>query len=293
MTVTVMMDGQLVAPEQARVSVFDRGFLFGDSVFETIRTYGGIPFALDEHLARLERSAELVYIPMPTSVEQLAAEVRQALAASNNPESYVRVMLTRGEGDFGLDPALADRPLRVLIVRPLVPLAAESYQRGVSAVTFKTMRPSDATAAEGAKIGNYLVAVLGTRAAKQAGAHEALIVDVAGRVVEGATSNVFHVVKGELFTPPASAGILLGITRDRAIAAAEGLGLKVRQQLATVEELIDADEVFISSSIRELVPVVRIDGRAVGDARPGVLTRQIHAAFRRRIAAELGLPRLP
>ncbi len=293
MAVTVMIDGQLVAPEHAHVSVFDRGFLFGDSVFETIRTYAGIPFALDEHLARLQRSASLVYIPMPVGPAQLAAEVRQALAASLNTESYVRVMVTRGQGDFGLDPALADVALRVVIVRPLVALAPETYQRGVSVVTFKTMRPSDATAAEGAKIGNYLVAVLGTRAARQSNAHEALIVDAGGRVVEGATSNVFHVVKGEVFTPGPDSGILLGITRDRAIAAAAELGLTVRHVLATPEELLAADEVFISSSIRELVPVVQIDGRPVAGGTPGPLTKQIHEAFRKRIALELGLDAVP
>ncbi len=281
MTVAVMIDGRLVGPDQASVSVFDRGFLFGDSIFETIRTYDGKPFAMDEHLDRLWRSAGLVFIPMPVERGQLEEEIRATLDAGGNSESYVRVMVTRGQGAFGLDPALADKPLRVIIVRPLEALPPELYRNGANAITFQTMRPSDATAAEGAKIGNYLVAVLATRAAKERQAHEALIVDNAGRVVEGATSNVFFVENGELFTPPEQSGILPGITRARAILAATNLGLAVRFDLPTVERLCSADEVFISSSIRELVPIVRIDGKPVAAATVGALTTKITLEFHR------------
>lgn len=280
MGVSVMIDGRLTAPEQARVSVFDRGFLFGDSVFETIRTYRGRPFALEQHLERLERSAKLVFIPLPVGLSTLTQEIEATLAASGNQESYVRVMITRGQGSFGLDPALADEPLRVIIVRPLVPLPAEAYVEGVSAITYETLRPSDATLAEGAKIGNYLVAVLATRAAKQRGAHEALILDAAGRVVEGATSNVFFVEQGGLVTPPERAGILPGITRAHAIQAARRLGVPVRFESPDVPRLLAADEVFISSSVRELVPVVRLDDQSIGDGRPGPVTGRILDEFR-------------
>ncbi len=281
MTVAVMIDGRLVSPEQARVSVFDRGFLFGDSVFETIRTYDGKPFALDDHLVRLARSADLVYIPMPIGQAQLCSEIGQTLAAAGNEESYVRVIVTRGQGAFGLDPGLADQPLRVVIVRPLAPLPSEIYERGVDAVTFQTMRPSDATDAVGAKIGNYLVAVLATRAAKEKGAHEALIVDNEGRVVEGATSNLFYVEAGELVTPPERAGILPGITRAHALKAAANLGVPVRFDSPSVERLRAADEVFISSSIRELLPVVRIDGTPIAGAEVGALTTKLLKEFQR------------
>ncbi len=281
MTVAVMIDGRLVSPEQARVSVFDRGFLFGDSVFETIRTYDGKPFALNDHLVRLARSADLVYIPMPIGQAQLSSEIEQTLAAAGNEESYVRVIVTRGQGAFGLDPGLAEQPLRVVIVRPLAPLPSEVYEQGVEAVTFQTMRPSDATDAVGAKIGNYLVAVLATRAAKEKGAHEALIVDNEGRVVEGATSNLFYVEAGELVTPPERAGILPGITRAHALKAAASLGVPVRFDSPSVERLRAADEVFISSSIRELVPVVRIDGTPIAGAEVGALTTKLLKEFQR------------
>ncbi len=280
----VLIDGQVRAAEEARVSVFDRGFLYGDSVFETIRTYDGRPFALDEHLNRLARSAAMVYIPMPCSLEQLQEEVEEAIALAGHPEAYVRVMITRGQGELGLDPALAEVPLRVVFAGPLAPPAAELYESGASAVTFKTLRPSDATVAEGAKIGNYLVAVLAMREAKKHGAHEALIVDAKGRVVEGASSNVFAVRDGMLSTPPEEAGILSGITRKCALEAAREVGVAVRFELLTVDELKSASEVFVSSSIRELLPIVRVDGSDIADAQVGPVTRQLLQRFRALVA---------
>ncbi len=287
MTTAVMIDGQLVDPQSASVSVFDRGFLYGDSVFETVRTYGGKPFALGEHLARLQRSAELVYIPMPAPPDQLAREVWACLRAANNPESYIRVMVTRGQGSLGLDPALADVPRRVLLVSELVPPAPRAYARGVGAVTFKTQRASDATDAEGAKIGNYLVAVLATRAAKESGAHEALIVNREGGVVEGATSNLFFVADGCLCTPPLSAGILPGVTRDRALQAAHRSSIEVKMRTPSVAQLTTAQEVFISSSIRELLPIVRIDQVAIAGGQVGAVTQRVQQGFRALIEEEM------
>lgn len=285
--IAVFIDGKSCAGSEARVSVFDRGFLYGDSVFETIRTYGGRAFALDEHLARLWRSAELVFIPLPCTREQLRSEIEAALAAAGNVESYIRVMITRGQGELGLDPNLAQVPLRVVIVGPLHPPNAEVYETGAGAITFRTLRPSDATIAEGAKIGNYLVAVLAMREAKAVGANEALIVDRGGHVVEGASSNIFIVREGVLITPPLDAGILAGVTRGRALLAAERIGIPVRLGLPTVAEVLGASEVFISSSIRELLPIVSVDGAPIGDARVGAVTRRLRAAFRDVIDAEM------
>lgn len=289
MTIVVSIDGRIVLPEQATISVFDRGFLYGDSVFETIRTYQGRPFALDEHLARLEKSAQLVFIAMPVSRRVLTDEIAEALGSASNPESYLRVMVTRGQGELGLDPALAEKARRVVIVGPLHAPPPEAYRDGVSVVTFRTQRPNDSTGAEGAKIGNYLVAVLGVRAARQVGAHEALIVAAGDRVVEGASSNVFCVRGNTLVTPGLDAGILAGITRERVLAVASDLGLDVRFDCPTVEELLGMDEVFISSSIRELLPVVRVDGTTVGDGRPGAITTRLHEAFLARVGTEMGL----
>jgi len=278
------VDGELLAPNDAKVSVYDRGFLYGDSVFETIRTYGGRPFALDEHVRRLERSSELVGIPLPVAPSVLVEEIERAIVAGGNAESYVRVMITRGTGPLGLDPAHAMRALRVIFIEPFTPLPATMYSDGVSVITYRTERASDA--AHGAKVGNYLAGMMALRVARQAGAHEALIVNAAGRVTEGTTSNVFIVRDQTIVTPPDDAGILLGITRAKIIDLAPRIDLSVEFSPLVVGDLLEADEVFLSSSIREILPVVRVDGAAVGNAKPGSWTRALHAAFRRAVGVE-------
>jgi len=277
-----MVDGQVLPLESAKVSVLDRGFLYGDSIFETLRTYGGRPFALDLHLERLERSASLVHIDLPISSRDLSDEVVRAIAASQNAESYIRLTITRGSGELGLDPELAGRPLRVIIVTPLKPPAGEAYQKGIHAVSFRTTRAFDGTEAVGAKIGNYLVSVLAMQRAKAAGAGEALIVDRGGLVVEGASSNVFFVQRNALVTPPEEAGILPGITRKILLGIAIDLGITVEQRTPGIGDIFGFDEIFVTSSIRELLPVVALDGRSVGDGAPGPVYRKLLAEFRAR-----------
>lgn len=294
MSIVVSIDGRLCPPGEQVVSVFDRGFLYGDSVFETLRTYDGVPFELEEHLARLERSAALVFIELSVSRAVLRGEIATALSASGNPESYVRVMLTRGEGALGLDPALAERPRRVIIVQPLLQPPAEQYTRGIAAVSYRTDRVLDATTAQGAKVGNYLISVLGLRQAKQSGASEALIVDGRGRILEGGSSNVFVVDGVGLRTPPLEAGILAGITRARVLELAAELGLVVELGDVQLEAARHAREIFITSSIRELLPVVRLDGAPVGTGRPGPVFQRLLTAFRQRARGIAGdsAPRL-
>jgi branched-chain amino acid aminotransferase len=275
----VSIDGALLAAEDAKVSVFDRGFLYGDSVFETVRTYRGEPFALAEHLARLALSASRVAIAVPISSTEFAIEVRLAVRAARNPESSARVMLTRGSGPVGLDPALADAPLRVILVEPLSLLSRSLYRDGAQVITVRTERAADATQG-GAKVGNYLASLLALRHARSRGAHEALILDARGHVVEGTTSNVFVVQDGELVTPPEHAGILLGITRAHVLELAAERGTPAREAMLKPSDLISADEVFICSSLREIVPVVRVDDYVVATGVPGQLTRVLHRAFR-------------
>lgn len=284
-----MIDGNLLEPEQATVSVFDRGFLYGDSVFETIRTYGGAPFEIDQHLERLAWSAGRVFIPLPVPLDVLQGEVRIAVTAAQNPESYIRVMVTRGRGAMGLDPSTTEHSVRVIIVDRLAPPSPVDYTRGIGTITFKTQRFGDATEAAGAKVANYLVAVLAMREARAAGASEALITDHTGRIVEGSTSNVFAVHAGELITPPESAGILPGITRRRVLEAALDLGVAIRYRAFDQASICDHDELFVSSSIRELLPVVRVDGRPVGEGVPGPLTRALLEKFRENVARDMGL----
>jgi branched-chain amino acid aminotransferase len=275
------IDGVIHPPEEAKVSVYDRGFLYGDSVFETVRTYAGEPFALDRHLERLERSCASVFIPLPLPRADLAMEVRLAIRAAKNPESSARIMITRGSGPVGLDPALAAAPLRAILVEPLLTPPKELYQNGSRVITVRTERASDA--AHGAKVGNYLGSLLALRRAKAAGAHEALILDHAGRVVEGTTSNVFLVRGGELVTPPDDAALLQGITRMYLFEIAKELRIQVTFEFVTPEDLVKADEVFVSSSIREILPVVEVDGERVADGKPGPVTRRLHAAFRAKV----------
>ncbi len=278
-----MIDGRVCPPGEAHISVYDRGFLYGDSVFETLRTYGGEVFALGEHLERLARSAARVFIPMPVVREELGREVATAVARAGNAESYVRVMVTRGQGELGLDPSLAAQPRRVILVQKLVPLPEQHYTEGVKAITYRTARLLDDTGAAGAKIGNYLVNVLATREARLRGGAEALIVDREGRLLEGASSNIFLVCAGRLITPPVEAGILEGITRRHVLRAANACGVDVELSVPQVEQAYAADELFITSSIRELVPVVQLDETSIGTGQPGPLFARLRAQFSARV----------
>jgi branched-chain amino acid aminotransferase len=279
----VSIDGVIVAPDAAQVSVYDRGFLYGDAVFEVLRVYGGKPFALGEHLERLRRSAGRVAIDLPWDDAALGREIERAVAAGGGGEAYVRVMVTRGAGPLSLDPDTAGVPLRVVLVEPVVLPPRSVYAEGIAAVTVQIDRAVDGTAAAGAKVTNYLASVLALREAKARGAREAIVVDSRGRVIEGATSNVFAVRGGRVGTPPESAGILAGITRRHVLAAARRAGMGVDEASLTVPDLHAAKEVFITSSIRELVPVVRVDDEVIGDGAPGPVTRALHRAFRESV----------
>ncbi len=287
----VVIDGELVGADDAKVSVYDRGFLFGDAVFEVLRTYGGNLFAWDEHYARLRRSAERVFIDVPVDGATLRGEVERGLAATGNEDSNVRIVLTRGVGPVTLDPGTARAPLRVVLVEPVVAPPREAYVTGIAAVTVRTQRTVDGTLASGAKVTNYLESLLAVREAKTQGAQEALIVDGRGDVVEGATSNVFVVKGGRLATPPVDAGILAGITRAHVLEAAAATGVAVDQRRLRPEDLYQADELFVTSSIREVLPVVRVDGRTVGSGNPGPVARSLHRAL--RVAAGAGALPMP
>lgn len=290
-----VIDGAVLEPEQAKVSVYDRGFLYGDSVFETVRTYAGRPFALDEHLERLERSADVLGIRCPVSRAALASEIEVGLRVAGNRESLVRIVVSRGSGPLGLDAARALAPLRVVLVEPLELPPAAYYRDGISVACCQTVRASDC--ARSAKLSNYVASVLALREARAAGADEALVVNREGLVVEATTANVFFVPLGtggsasELATPPLEAGVLAGITRAKVLAVARELGHSVRELAVAATELQRAREVFLTSSVREILPVVRVDGVAIGDGRPGPLTRKIHVAF--RVAVGLGHGPMP
>lgn len=276
------VDGQLSRLADARLPVLDRGFLYGDAVFEALRTFGGQPDALTAHLARLYRSCAIVGIVPGFAPELLADEVRAAVAAVPSAERYVRVMISRGDSPEALAPLGPQQPRRVVLVRPLHEPPADLYRRGLRLAS--AVAPPSALSA-GAKPSAYLANMLAIAAAARAGAEDALLLGAAGELLEGATSSVFVVRSGELLTPPLALGILPGITRDRVWRAAEQLGLKVRERLLTIHDAYRAEELFLTSSVRQVVGVVELDTLRIGEGVPGPVTLRVAAAYR----ASLGL----
>jgi branched-chain amino acid aminotransferase len=275
----VSIDGQLMPAREARVSVFDRGFLYGDSAFEVMRTYGRVPFREREHLRRLHESCERILITLEFDYEALSREVRRTIAASQLDECNVRVMVTRGIGPLGLDISEARKPSVLVFATPLQAPPPAAYDEGVAVGLCHAARATDGTRAQGAKTSNYLGAVLALHQVRERGCHEALIVGPHGEVIEGATSNVFLVRDGVLATPPIEAGILAGITRLSVLELATRLALVVHETQVHPADLYHADEVFITSTVREIVPVVRVDDVVVGAGRPGPITQRIRAAY--------------
>ncbi len=284
----VAIDGEVVDSDEARVSVFDRGFLYGDSVFEVYRTYAGIPFAEMEHLERLARSAARIMIPMPVSVETLSSEVRATLDAAGEGDWYVRVIVTRGTGPLTYDPTTASAPLRVIIAAPVSVPPAERYERGIAVALLEASRPTDDARAAGAKASNYLANLLAVHEANQKGAQEALMLGRDGQILEGASSNLFIVKDGKVRTPEPQPGILVGITRATVIAAAVEEGIEVEEGEVRPEDLYGADEAFLTSSIREVMPVVSAEGRTIGSGVPGPVTKRLHAGYLRAVALATG-----
>lgn len=284
----VAIDGEVLDSDEARVSVFDRGFLYGDSVFEVYRTYSGVPFAEREHLERLGRSATRLMIPMPVSLETLSTEVRATLDAAGEGDWYIRVVVTRGTGPLSYDPSTASAPLRVVIAAPVTVPPAEHYERGVAVCLLEASRPTDDARASGAKASNYLANLLAVHEAKQKGAQEALMLGRGGQILEGASSNIFIVKDGKLRTPETQPGILIGITRATVLAAAAEQGIEVVEGEVRPEDLYSADEAFITSSIREVMPVVSADGRTIGSGSPGPVTKRLHEGYLRAVALATG-----
>jgi len=281
------IDGKTVPIERATIGVLDRGFLYGDSVFETLRTYAGTPFLLGRHLQRLERSAAIVGIDPSAPIRVFEEEVLRTLAAAANDESYVRITVTRGSGELGLDPSTSMGARRIVLVMPLKPLPGEIYQAGLRTVTVASGRMTSESPTRGAKTGNYLDRILALRRARERGAADALLVEADGRVIQGSASNIFFVEGGALVTPPVDEGILAGVTRGALIEVAEKLGIRVALRSPRVTEIGNFDEIFLSSSVRELAPVVDIDGSTVGDGRPGPVYARLLSAY--RDAARRGL----
>jgi branched-chain amino acid aminotransferase len=275
MSVRVHIDGRVCLPEEAKISVFDRGFLYGDSVYETIGTAYGRLFAASEHLTRLERSARRIGLRPPPR-QQIERAIAETVAAAGNSESRVRVILSRGIGKLDLDPGAADQPRLVVLVFPLGAPTPEMIERGVAVAIVSVTRNHPRAIDPAVKSGNYLNSVLALGEARRgSGAHEAILLAADGCVAEGASSNVFAVIGGQVRTPPTDVGILDGITRAKVLELCRASAIPFAETRLSPEELRGADEAFITSATRGVLPVTRVDGRPLGAGVPGPVTRRL------------------
>jgi len=274
------VNGVVTEAADARVSVLDNGFTFGDAVYETLRTYGRRPFHLDRHLARLRRSADRLRIGLPVDDAEMGRRVDALLERSGHPESYLRIIVSRGVGDISYNFDRVQGPTVVMVTKPFQPLPEASYRDGIAVIVSSVQRNHPRALDPGIKSCNLLNSVLAVQEAQDKGALEPIMLNADGDVAEGASSNVFLVKDGVLVTPTLQAGILPGVTRELLIERAHALGVPVREGTVTVAELLAADEAFITSSLKELAPIRTIDGRPVGAGRPGPLTLRLLEDFR-------------
>lgn len=281
----VYLNGRFVAAEAARVSVFDRGFLYGDGLFETVRAYGGRPFLADAHHARLAAAALRVGIEPPFDAKGFADLLDRTLARNGIRDALLRLTLTRGSGPPVPDPAGAAEPTVLVVPRPAPPVDGAAWRRGLAAQVVA----GDGTGG-GLKSTSFLPHVLALRAAREHGADEALLTNAAGEVAEGSVSNLFGVWGGMLVTPPVSAGGLAGVTRGLVLGLAERHGIRAEERPVPPKVLVDAEELFVTSTGWEVMPLTRLDGQPVGTGMPGPVTERLHRAFRARVAAECGGP---
>jgi branched-chain amino acid aminotransferase len=276
----VYINGRIVPKDEAVISVFDHGVLYGDGVFEGIRAYNGKAFRLEEHLQRLYESAHAIALEIPISRQEMAEAVRQTLEASGGQASYIRLIITRGVGDLGLDPQKCGRPQVIIIGDRIELYPAELYQRGLRTVTVATMRNHPNALNPRIKSLNYLNNILAKIEALRSGCTEAIMLNKDGFVAECTGDNIF-IVKGKmLLTPPEHAGILVGVTRQVVMELAESAGVMAAEKDLSRFDLYVADECFLTGTAAEIVPVVSIDGRDIGKGRPGPVTLRLLELFR-------------
>jgi len=274
----VWIDGRILPAHEAHLPVYDRGFLYGDGIFETLRTYHGQIHALQPHLDRLQLSAEQIGLELRWSADELAGILGELLQAGGFPESYIRLMVTRGVGEFGLAPDLSEDQRLIIINRPLHPHPDTFWSGGVHAITVS--QTGHRRGAQ-AKTSNYLPNLLALRLARQAGAHEAIRINGRDHVTEGSTSNVFILRRGTLFTPDLAAGVLPGITRQLLIGIARDAGVPLIEAPIPAAWLHEATEIMLSSTLREIVSVVQLDGKKVGSGSPGSVSLELLKRYRR------------
>lgn len=279
MPLQIHVNGKLVDKDDAKVSVYDHGLLYGDGVFEGMRSYGGKVFRLEAHLERLWHSAKAIWLEIPISRAEMAQAVNDTIRANQIEDGYVRLVVTRGAGSLGLDPRKTSNPQVIVIADHIELYPAELYQKGLEIVTASTMRCHPAALNPRIKSLNYLNNILAKIEAIQAGCIEALMLNQKGEVAECTGDNVFLVSGGALITPPTDAGILEGITRQAVMDVAEEAGMQVREMPITRHDVYIADECFLTGSAAEVIPVVKVDSRVIGGGEPGPITRDLMRRF--------------
>jgi len=281
MAATVNVNGRMFDQEHATVSVFDHGFLYGEGVYETLRTYNGQPFLFDRHMRRLRRSAEMLALNIPLTNEQIQTRFTETMAAASLPgEAYIRILVTRGVGELTYDPAACPDPSIVVIVKPHVMPAAEAFTRGVRVSLVPVMRNHPSSVNPLIKSNNLLNNALAMQHAVRQGAFEGVMRNYRGELAELTQSNLFVVKRGVALTPPVEAGLLPGITREFLFEVGAEHGIAVQESVLRDDDLIGADEAFLTSTTRELVPIVEVDGRLIGSGAPGPVTQALLQRFR-------------
>ena len=279
----IYINGEYFSRDEAKVSVFDHGLLYGDGIFEGLRIYSGKVFRLHDHLVRLWESARAIALDIPISMEKMTEDINQTVAKNGLQDGYIRLIVTRGSGALGLDPHRCSDP-QVIIIADTISLYPESYySEGLELVTASTIRNHPAALNPRIKSLNYLNNILAKMEGLKAGCIEALMLNHKGEVAECTGDNVFIVKRGRLITPPVDAGILEGITRKVVLELAQQAGIVAAEEAITRHDIFIADECFLTGSAAEVIPAVKLDGRWIGDGKPGPITKQLNAAFRQLV----------
>jgi branched-chain amino acid aminotransferase len=281
MAATVNVNGRISPERDAVVSVFDHGFLYGEGVYETLRTYNRRVFQYDRHVRRLRRSAGMIALALPFSDQELAADIDSTMAAAAlEGEAYIRVLVTRGVGDLTYDPKATPMPTLVVIVKPQVDPPPEAYREGVRVALVDIVRNHPESVNPMIKCNNLMNSALAMQEALRSGGFEGIMRNYRGELSECTTSNLFIVKDGVVLTPPLDAGILPGITREFIFEIAREIGVEAREAVLRDEDLYGADEAFLTSTTREAVPIVKVDERVIGTGVPGPVTVRLLDAFR-------------
>ena len=282
MSATVNVNGRITPECEAVVSVFDHGFLYGEGIYETMRTYHGRPFLFDRHMRRLRRSARMIDLALPFSDEELASQIRATQdAAKLDAEAYIRVLVTRGVGELTYDLKATPNPSIVIIVKPQTDPPAEAYDKGIRVVIVDIVRNHPATVNPMIKSNNLMNSALAMQQALRSQAFEGVMRNYKGELTECTTANLFIVKNSIALTPPLEAGLLPGITREFLFDVGKDVGVEVVEKVLGDEDLFQADEAFLTSTTRELVPIVTVNDRMIGSGRPGPVTWKLLNAFRR------------